>query len=77
MEEESFEGVDGVSALAGPGPHIGNLPNVDLTVCNNVAAGAREVATDSLADSVYRLPDIDWRFIQIAKSVDADRDGKQ
>lgn len=63
MDEESFEDSDDVSVLAGPRPHIGNLPNVNLTVRDNVAAGACEVAADSGANSVHRLPYIDRHFI--------------
>lgn len=52
MEEECFEGIDGVLTLAGPRPHIGDLPNVNLTVCDDVATGARDVAAYTLANSI-------------------------
>lgn len=73
MKEESLKSVDCILVLALPCPYVGNLPNVHLPVGNDVAAGAREMAADAGADSVYRLPYIDRGFIQVTERVDADR----
>jgi hypothetical protein len=52
-------------------PNPRDLPNVNLPICNNIASSRCEMPIHTSANSVYRLPHIDWNLIKVAKHVAA------
>ena len=54
------------------GPDPSDLPNVDLSVGDDVAPRRSEVSAHPGADAVDRLSDINWHLVDIAEDIAAD-----
>ena len=53
------------------------IPHVHLSIGNDIAPRAGEVATNTSTDSVHRLAHVDRDFVQVTKGVDTDGSGYQ
>ena len=71
----TFERVQHFVFGYGPSPYESYFPNIQLSVCEDIAAGARQVATHSPWNSVFGLPYINWNFVQITQGVNPNLTG--
>ncbi len=52
-----------------PGLDIGNFPDINHPIGDNIRSRRRQMTTDACPDSVNRLPDIDRNIVQITKRI--------
>ena len=52
--------------------HKSNFPKINLPIRNDVRSGGGEMTANSALNTLLALANVDWRFVQVAKYVDAD-----
>jgi ABC-type phosphate transport system ATPase subunit len=71
VEKRIFDRANIGLVFDGVSPNPRDFPNIDLSICDNIASGRREMTIHTRAYSVDRLPDIDRHLVEIAKYVTA------